>query len=47
MRSRIVAIYIISLISLIKHFAIFPTFDETTITGFEFKIKFNIGRGGR
>ena len=47
MRSRIVVICLISLISLFKHIAIFPTFDETTITGFEFKIKFNIGRGVR
>ena len=39
---RLVAISLI--FSIFKHFAIFPTFDETTITGFEFKIHFKIGR---
>lgn len=46
MRLRVLAICIISLIALFKHFAIFPTFDETTVTGFEFKIHFKIGKGG-
>lgn len=32
-------------LSIFKHMFIFPTFDETTITGFEFKIHFNIGKG--
>jgi len=42
---KALAICLIMWLSLFKHFVIYPTFDETTITGFEFKIQFKIGRG--
>ena len=47
MRSKIIAICLIGFLSLIKHISIFPAIDweEHQITGVEFKISFNIGKG--
>lgn len=43
---KLLIIFIISwLATFLRHFWILPTFDETTVTGFEFRVKFNIGKG--
>ena len=44
-REKIILLCLIGWLSIFKHFYIFPTFDETTITGFQFKIHFGIGKG--